>query len=117
VFFWKILKGDYYSMDKTPDEIESFITSQISQFASDEYLSPAQIHKERLQMQEVDATEPAFKSNGGIGDDVIESILNPGLNKTMKLAMNTSFIMLIITLVGLVILTSGDLHVISLLGI
>jgi hypothetical protein len=63
------------------------------------------------------ATTSVFKSSGSLGDEVIHSLLTPGLNSTMRVAMNTTFILLIMTLIALAILTSGDLHVVSLLGI
>ena len=57
------------------------------------------------------------KDDASFGDAVIDSLFTPGLNNRMKFLMNASYSLLVLTLIGLVILTGGNWHVISLLGI
>ena len=56
-------------------------------------------------------------TKGSMIDDVISSIFVPGTNSGLVKAMTASFFGLFITLIGMLWLTSGNLHVWALFGL
>lgn len=48
-------------------------------------------------------------------DDVVASVFTPGTNKGLVRAMTYSFYALFVTLLGMLWLTGGNLHVVALL--
>nr|ODN90955.1 hypothetical protein L204_05796 [Cryptococcus depauperatus CBS 7855] len=59
---------------------------------------------------------PVTHGKPGFFGSLAKSVFEPGVNPAVVMAMNLCFFLLVLTLIGLAILTQGNRHVLLLIG-
>lgn len=90
-------------------EIDEILLSEMASVACDNYFSKQHLKRSL----DFDKTS---ESNNSFSEDVIDSILQPGLNPRMYAVMNGTFVLLFLVLIFLAVLTGGDWNVILFLA-
>ena len=63
------------------------------------------------------SSPPAPQSQRGFVEDIVLNIFEPGANRSVLIFLNLTFVLLLLTLVGLTALVGPDLHILFLIAL
>ena len=73
------------------------------------------MHERYLDSMSASPTPPSSQPDRGFIQDIVLNIFEPGVNRSVLIFLNLSFVLLLLTLIGLTVLVGVDLHILFLI--